>query len=203
VTTSSNRWMRWTTAAIAVLLAAGPAGAGTLELKSKNFADEADIPILHTCDGADRSPSLNWDGVPEDTKAFAIIVDDPDAAKGTWTHWLAWNLPSAARAIDTGVPTLGDLGDGTKQGKNDFGKTGYGGPCPPRGSTHEYRFRFFALSKALEIEENAERDEVLEAIEKNKIEEAVLTGKYRRAEKAEPTALPKPAAPENQSEPIE
>lgn len=191
--------MRWT-AAVAVLLGANAASAGELTIESKSFAHKGDIPVLHTCDGADRSPALAWQGVPEETKAFAIVVDDPDAPNGSFNHWLAWNLPAAARAIDTGVPPIGDLGDGTKQGKNGFGKTGYAGPCPSPGSTHEYHFRFFALSKPIDVEEDAERDAVIDALEKNAIEEAELIGTYRRAEKPEPTALPREASPENQSE---
>lgn len=155
---------------------------GELVLRSESFAAGEPIPAEHTCDDADRSPALSWDGVPEETKAFAIVMDDPDARNGPFTHWLVWNLPGPARALARGVVTQADLGDGTKQGRNGFEKTGYGGPCPPEGETHTYRFRLFALEAPLELDAEPDRDALVSAAEKNALAEAELTGTYARGE---------------------
>ena len=151
-----------------------------LTLTSKDFGADAPIPVEHTCDGADRSPSLEWNGVPKDTKAFAIILEDPDAPKGTFLHWIVWNIPDGARAFDGGVPIKAKLGDGTIQGKNGFDRVGYAGPCPPKGSTHKYVFRIFALGDRLEVTEDTPSDEVIKAAKKAALADAKLTGSYER-----------------------
>ena len=161
---------------------AGPAaGPASLQISSDAFADGKIIPKDHTCDGADRSPPLHWDGAPERTKAFALVVDDPDAPSGVFTHWLLYNVPAAAKALDVGVATSGTLGDGSRQGTNDFGRVGWSGPCPPPGSAHRYRFKLYALSAPLELEPGAKRDAVLKAIKEKKLAEAEVTGKYERS----------------------
>ena len=106
---------------------------------SSAFADGAAIPHLHTCDGADVSPSLEWTDPPEGTRSFALLVEDPDAPRGTWTHWMLWDIPSAARTLAQGSR------EGTA-GINDFGRPGYGGPCPPPGKAHRYYFRLYAIT---------------------------------------------------------
>jgi Raf kinase inhibitor-like YbhB/YbcL family protein len=158
------------------------AGGETMSLKlaSDAFEEGMLIPKEHTCDGADRSPPLHWEGAPDDAKSFAIVVDDPDAPSGNWNHWLIYNIPPAAKALAEGVPIRGLLGDGTRQGTNDFGKTGYGGPCPPRGSNHRYYFKLYALSAPLELEPGAKRDAVLKALDGKTLGEARLMGKYGR-----------------------
>jgi len=161
---------------------AGPAaGPASLQISSDAFADGKIIPKDHTCDGADRSPPLHWDGAPERAKAFALVVDDPDAPSGVFTHWLLYNVPAAAKALDVGVATTGTLGDGSRQGTNDFGRVGWSGPCPPPGSAHRYRFKLYALSAPLELEPGAKRDAVLKAIKEKKLAEAEVTGKYERS----------------------
>ena len=161
---------------------AGPAAEpASLQISSDAFADGKIIPKDHTCDGADRSPPLHWDGAPERTKAFALVVDDPDAPSGVFTHWLLYNVPAAAKALDVGVATSGTLGDGSRQGTNDFGRVGWSGPCPPPGSAHRYRFKLYALSAPLELEPGAKRDAVLKAIKEKKLAEAEVTGKYERS----------------------
>ena len=161
---------------------AGPAAEpASLQISSDAFADGKIIPKDHTCDGADRSPPLHWDGAPERTKAFALVVDDPDAPSGVFTHWLLYNVPAAAKALDVGVATTGTLGDGSRQGTNDFGRVGWSGPCPPPGSAHRYRFKLYALSAPLELEPGAKRDAVLKAIKEKKLAEAEVTGKYERS----------------------
>ena len=161
---------------------AGPAAEpASLQISSDAFADGKIIPKDHTCDGADRSPPLHWDGAPERAKAFALVVDDPDAPSGVFTHWLLYNVPAAAKALDVGVATTGTLGDGSRQGTNDFGRVGWSGPCPPPGSAHRYTFKLYALSAPLELEPGAKRDAVLKAIKEKKLAEAQVTGKYERS----------------------
>jgi len=110
-----------------------------LSLSSDAFQNGQPIPAYHTCDGADRSPPLSWGEPPPGTKSFALIIDDPDAPTGTFRHWGAFDIPASTRRIGPGQ----EVG---KQAVNDFGKTGYGGPCPPKGDhPHRYRFKLFAL----------------------------------------------------------
>lgn len=153
----------------------------SLRISSDAFGEGAAIPNNHTCDGADRSPALHWDGAPEGTKAFALIVDDPDAPKGNWNHWVLYNVPGAAKALAEGVATTtAVLGDGSRQGKNDFGRIGYAGPCPPKGSTHRYEFKLYALSEPLDLDPGASRDAALKAIKEKTLAKAQLTGRYGR-----------------------
>lgn len=161
-------------------VATEPAASGELVLRSESFASGEAIPAEHTCDDADRSPALSWDGVPEGTQAFAIVMDDPDATDGTFPHWLVWNVPGAARGLARGVVTQADLGDGTKQGRNGFEKVGYGGPCPPKGETHTYRFRLFALEKPIQLDGEPDLDELVSAAEDKSLAEAELSGTYAR-----------------------
>src|ERR1700741_5072679 len=101
-------------------------------LKTTAFAERGAIPQKYTCDGADLSPQLTWSDPPAGTQSLALIVDDPDAPVGTWTHWIIWNIPPE-KMLPEGVPKVDALDDGTRQGKNDFKRIGYGGPCPPAG----------------------------------------------------------------------
>jgi Raf kinase inhibitor-like YbhB/YbcL family protein len=135
-----------------------------------------------TCDGDDVSPALAWEGVPEGTAELALVVEDPDAPGGTFTHWLVYGLDPGETALPedvpegasvTGPPALG-------QGKNDFGTAGYGGPCPPGGQTHRYVFRLLALDQALDLEGGASRDDILGALEGHVVAEATLTAPYSR-----------------------
>ena len=152
---------------------------GKFTVASKDFAEGGKIPVEHTCDGPDRSPALSWSGAPEESKAFAIVMEDPDA-KG-FTHWTAWNIPKGARALDRGVPEKADLGDGTVQGKNDFGRVGYAGPCPPKGPAHQYVIRVFALEAALEIDDGAAPDDIVAAVKKKSLADAKLKATYQRS----------------------
>ena len=155
-------------------------GSSTPRIASDAFEEGKSIPRKFTCDGADRSPPLHWEGAPEGTNALALVVDDPDAPSGAWTHWLLYNMPPATRALGEGIPTSATLGDGSRQGTNDFGKVGYSGPCPPPGSTHRYRFKLYALSSPIELEPGAKRDAVLKAIDEKRLAEAELTATYGR-----------------------
>src|SRR5438309_11910635 len=115
-------------------------GGHTMELKSSAFTDGGIIRKKYTCDGPDVCPPLSWSDVPAGAKSLALIADDPDAAMGTWVHWVAWNIPPNARGLEEGRPSKDSLPNGMKQGTTDFRSIGYGGPCPPSG-THRYFFK--------------------------------------------------------------
>ncbi len=148
-------------------------------LKSSAFEHEGEIPSKHTCDAEDVSPPLSWSGPPESTKSFALISDDPDAPVGTWVHWVVWGLPADARSLPEGVSADETLESGARQGKTDFGRIGYGGPCPPSG-THRYFFKLYALDSEISPSARATKKELLEAMEGHVLAEAVLMGKYKR-----------------------
>jgi hypothetical protein len=147
---------------------------------SSVFQEGERIPAKYTCEGEDISPPLTWGEVPAGTKSFALIVDDPDAPGGVFTHWVLFNLPATSRELPEAVPTQPQLPNGALQGKNDFGKIGYGGPCPPPGSPHRYRFNLYALDQPLELKAGATKKQVLEAIQGHILAQAQLTGIYQR-----------------------
>jgi Raf kinase inhibitor-like YbhB/YbcL family protein len=156
----------------------------TIHLESPAFADNQPIPKVYTCDGKGVSPPLRWSGVPENARALALVCEDPDAPRGTFTHWVVFDLPPDAKELPEGVPTvervaLGTGGVAARQGKNDFGKTGYGGPCPPSG-THHYVFRIFALDDKPDPGPGAGRETLLRAIKGHVLAEGRLTGLYSR-----------------------
>ena len=117
----------------------------SIEVTSTAFQQGMTIPKQYTGDGADQSPPLRWSEPPSGTKSIALICDDPDAPRGTWVHWVLFNLPTQTRELEEGVPTTATLPSGAKQGKNDFGNIGYGGPAPPKGKAHRYFFKLYAL----------------------------------------------------------
>ena len=180
-------WLTFGALAAAALLAPAcggrepldlPEPPGRLAVTSPAFTDGAAIPPAYTCDGADRSPPLRWEGAPEGTVAFAIVVDDPDA--GGFVHWLAWNLPAEVDALDSGASPGGPMPPGTIEAKNDFGRAGYGGPCPPRGKEHRYRFLIYALDAPLAAGPGAPRDDVERELARHAIAAGELAGRYRR-----------------------
>ena len=150
-----------------------------IEIKSSAFDEGGIIPKKYTCDGADVSPTLSWTSVPEETKTIALICDDPDAPMGTWVHWVLFNLPADVKELPENVPSEKNLDNGTMQGTNDFGKIGYGGPCPP-DREHRYIFKLFALDAELELAEGSTKAEVEQAIQGHIIAQAELMGKYER-----------------------
>lgn len=119
----------------------------TFIISSPAFEEGHKIPIVHTCDGDKISPPLWWEGEPKETVTFALILEDPDAPDGTFTHWLLYNLPAGNHELEKIIPIRTKLENGTIQAKNDFGKIGYGGPCPPKGEEHRYYFRIFAIKR--------------------------------------------------------
>ncbi len=150
----------------------------TLYISSSVFEEGDKIPAKYTCDGDNISPSLAWGDMPEATNSLALIVDDPDAPFGTWTHWVLYNLPANINGLPEAVPMTDQLENGGMQGRNDFGQIGYGGPCPP-GSGHHYHFTLYALSKVLDVASGASKSQVLDAMQGNIIEQAHLIGIYR------------------------
>ena len=148
------------------------------KLFSAAFDDGAWIPELHSCEGADLSPSLEWNGEPPDTRSFTLVVEDPDAPAGTWCHWLLYDLPAKLHILAQGSKP-GALG---VSGTNDFGKPGYGGPCPPRGhGPHRYFFRLYALDvPTLGLVPGARRQQVVDAVKSHKLAEVETVGRFER-----------------------
>ena len=148
-------------------------------LTSTAFNEGQAIPSVYTCEGKDISPPLAWTAPPAGTKSLALISDDPDAPMGTWVHWVLYNLPPSVRRFPEAFPTDGELPDGTLQGRTDFGRTGYGGPCPPSG-THRYFFKLYALDTMLSFARGVTAKDLKAAMRGHVLAEARLMGTYRR-----------------------
>jgi Raf kinase inhibitor-like YbhB/YbcL family protein len=149
-------------------------------LESPAFENNGRIPEKYACGGLDISPPLRWRGQPPETRSFAIIVEDPDAPGGIFTHWIIYNIPVNMNQLDEGVELSGKLPEGIMQGLNDFGRIGYGGPCPPPGKPHRYVFRIYALDTMLELGPAASKDELSKLMKGHILAEATLTGIYSR-----------------------
>ena len=152
----------------------------TLSISSPAFQDGERIPAKYTCQGQDISPPLKWSQVPNETQSLALIVDDPDAPSGVFTHWVIFNLPPDSRELPEAVPAASQLPSSALQGKNDFGKIGYGGPCPPPGYPHRYRFTLYALDRQLDLKAGSSKKQVLNAMEGHILAQGQLTGTYQR-----------------------
>ena len=163
------------------LARAGPvlAQEARMELTSPAFQDGHSIPTVYTCDGKNISPPLKWSGSPAGTKSFALIVDDPDAPRGIWVHWVLWNLPAAATELKEALSTLPYLPSGALQGKNDSGDIGYSGPCPPSG-THRYFFKLYALDTVLSLKSSVTKSDLEAAMKDHHLAQATLIGVYSR-----------------------
>ena len=159
----------------------GTVGGKKMEIKitSSAFEDGGLIPAKYTCDGADISPPLQWEAVPEGTSSIALICDDPDAPVGTFVHWVLFNLPAETRELDKNIAPDETLPSGAKQGTSDFGRIGYGGPCPPSG-THRYFFKIYALDTQLGLEAGAAKEQLLKAMEGHVLAKGQLMGRYKR-----------------------
>ncbi|MBH8563222.1 YbhB/YbcL family Raf kinase inhibitor-like protein [Nostoc sp. CENA67] len=151
----------------------------TMKLESTAFDANGLIPAKYTCDGADISPPLIWDEVPKGTQSIVLIVDDPDAPGGTFVHWVVYDIPATIRQLPEKIAAVKPLPDGGVQGKNDFGKLGYGGPCPPSG-IHRYFFKIYALDQELSLPAGATKNQILTAIESHILAKADLIGRYKR-----------------------
>lgn len=147
-------------------------------LTTRAFENGATIPTKHTCKGDDLSPPLDWDEIPKGTTSLALIMEDPDAPGGTFIHWIVYNLPADNNGLKANIPRQKHLKNGATQGKNDFDKIGYGGPCPPKGEEHRYFFRLFALKKKLPPESANKEKDFYKAIKGLVLEEAEYMGKF-------------------------
>ncbi len=155
-----------------------------IRLTSTAFSDEQLIPIDYTCDGKNLSPPLSWTDVPPEARSLVLLCDDPDAPLRTWSHWVVFNISPGLTGFKDGIADVESLtlegGHSARQGKNDLGDIGYGGPCPPQG-THRYFFRIYALDTVLNPERGALRSTVLKAMEDHVLAEGILVGKYARS----------------------
>jgi Raf kinase inhibitor-like YbhB/YbcL family protein len=152
----------------------------SIVLKSTAFKEGDRIPAKFTCEGKDISPQLSWTESPPDAKSQAMIVDDPDAPGGVFTHWAIFNLPPHIQQLEEGVPAREKLANGALQGKNGTGRIGYMGPCPPRGPIHHYRFTLYTLDKILDLKSGSSKEQLLEAMSGHIISQVRLVGVYQR-----------------------
>jgi Raf kinase inhibitor-like YbhB/YbcL family protein len=150
-----------------------------MELKSLAFKSEGVIPRQYTCDGSDVSPPLNWENPPDGTQSFALMVDDPDAPRHTFVHWVIYNLPAESRYLPEHIPAQAHLPNGSIQGKNDFGRLGYGGPCPLRGM-HRYCFKLYAIDTLLDLAPGATKAQLLASMKEHILASSEMIGCYSR-----------------------
>lgn len=150
-----------------------------MRLFSTAFQDEGMIPVRYTCKGEDISPPLQWEGTPEGTKSIVLVEDDPDAPIRTWDHWVVFNIPPDSTGLAEHMSKLPELENGTRQGRNSWGKIGYGGPCPPVG-THRYIFHLYALNTLLDLKPGVEKNEVLKAMQGHILHETQLLGRFKK-----------------------
>jgi len=145
-----------------------------MKISSPAFANNSYIPSKYTCDGDDINPPLKVEDVPTGAQSLVLIVDDPDAPMGTWLHWTAWNIdPKITEIPENSLP------EGAIEGMTDFGKSGYGGPCPPSGS-HRYFFKVYALDKKIDLETGSSLEQVKEEMEDHILAQGQLIGLYQR-----------------------
>jgi Raf kinase inhibitor-like YbhB/YbcL family protein len=153
-------------------------------LGSEAFGSDKPIPSRFTCEGEKLSPPLTWVGLPAGSESFALVMSDPDAPGGAFTHWLIYNIDSKARVLSEDVEKVERpaKGAGGIQGRNDFGEIGYSGPCPPHGELHRYEFRLYVIDGPVDLAPGAELDELLARIDGRILKETALTGTYERTE---------------------
>lgn len=152
----------------------------TIQVHSTAFAAGQPIPGRQAFDQQNMSPALQWSGVPAGAKSLALICDDPDAPMGTWVHWVLYAVPAGTTNLAEGVPSAAQLGDGSKQGVNDFKRLGYGGPCPPPGKAHRYFFKLYALDAVPDLKGGATKKELVKAMDGHIIAQGELVGTYQR-----------------------
>ncbi len=157
-----------------------PEGAATLQVTSAAFENGGPIPANYTCDGWAFSPPLTWSGVPAGTASLALLSEDPDAPGAAWVHWVLYGLAPAASGLPEGIEATETTSGGARQGKNDFKRIGYGGPCPPGGSPHRYFFRLYALDTELSLDGGATKASLLKAMEGHVMGAGQMMGTYER-----------------------
>ncbi|HET6798631.1 MAG TPA: YbhB/YbcL family Raf kinase inhibitor-like protein [Gemmatimonadales bacterium] len=151
-----------------------------MRLTSAAFEHGAGIPPIHTCDGDNTSPPLAWSGAPGPARSYALVCDDPDAPRGTFVHWLLYNIPGDAVELQPSVPAQPELPSGARQGRNSGGKAAYMGPCPPPGNPHRYFFRLFALDISLNLPPGATKEQLEQAMDQHILAQGTLMGRYQR-----------------------
>ncbi len=153
--------------------------AAEFKLNSLDFENGKKIPKEFTCQGANKIPKLVWENPPAGVKSYALICDDPDAPKGTWVHWVIYNIPAEKRSLDYVKDRADKLADGTLQGKNSWPKIGYDGPCPPKGhGVHHYHFKLYALDNMLNLKPKATKEELISAMSGHILAHAEVIGIY-------------------------
>ena len=154
----------------------------TISVMSSVFEADKPIPKEYTGDGKDLSPPLAWSNLPKDTKEIALICDDPDAPRGTWVHWVLYKIPAETTGLPEGLPPEKTLKTplGTVQGVNSFGKLGYGGPVPPKGSPHHYHFKLYALDRPVTLPPGVDKKALLAEIRDHVLAQGELVGTYQR-----------------------
>ena len=155
-----------------------------MTITSSAFQSGQAIPAKYTCEGEDVSPPLDWRDLPADAKSLSLICDDPDAPVGTWVHWVVYDLPLTTGGLTEKVSTSQVLPNGAKQGRNDFKRVGYGGPCPPPGKPHRYYFKLYALDTDLGLKPGATKQDLLRAMEGHILAEAQVMGTYQRTRRS-------------------
>jgi len=151
-----------------------------MALRSNAFKDGEPLPILYTCDDKNISPPLAWTGAPSETASLVLIVDDPDAPTGVWTHWIIFNLPADASGLAEDAAKSDSAMKSARQGLNDFKNLNYGGPCPPKGNLHRYFFKIYALDTVINLPAGASRTQVETAMTKHILAAGQLMGTYQR-----------------------
>ncbi|MGD2039714.1 MAG: YbhB/YbcL family Raf kinase inhibitor-like protein [Anaerolineae bacterium] len=157
-----------------------PISDATLSVTSTAFESEDSIPPEYSCDGEDASPPLSWSVPPEGTQSLVLIVDDPDAPAGTWTHWILFDIPASARSLPRAVPSDAIVDGAGTNGRNSWDRLGYGGPCPPNGPAHRYYFTLYALDTELDLEAGADKATVEQAMAGHILTQGQLMGYYSR-----------------------
>jgi Raf kinase inhibitor-like YbhB/YbcL family protein len=150
-----------------------------IRLTSSVFEHGGRIPHVHTCEGDDVSPPLQWSGAPVNTRTYAIICEDPDAPRGTWIHWVLYNISGDAVELTRAIPSLPELPSGARHGRNTAGDLAYAGPCPPPGDPHRYFFRLYALDISLNLPPGATKAELQRAMEQHIVAQGTLMGTYQ------------------------
>jgi Raf kinase inhibitor-like YbhB/YbcL family protein len=150
------------------------------QVSSPAFSEGGTIPKKCTCDGPDVSPALSWKDAPANAQAFALTMDDRDAPVGTWVHWVLYNLPANTKELPEGLEKNEQLANGALQGRNDFRKIGYGGPCPPPGKPHRYFFKLYALDRKLDLKAGATKAQVEAAMKGHILGQTQIMGRYGR-----------------------
>jgi len=151
-----------------------------ISISSDAFKAGTSLPVEYTCDGEDHSPALLWDTVPAGTRSIALIVDDPDAPGKTFVHWVIYNIPANSTGLPAAMPKDSSLNDGSLQGKNDFSRIGYNGPCPPPGKPHRYFFKVYAIDTVLDLESGATKSQLEVAMSGHILAQGEMIGKYGR-----------------------